>query len=468
MDRAVFFWPLIAAVAAVIAASSLRTAAYITIGSIFFPLYVGALGRDVVTSTTLFILIVYGKHFIRSYNRPRSALDVFVFLLLLSGTVSAVLSVVSVYPDVFRMGYSVRHYLGFASAILLFLLLEDSGRAAHEPAAASRGPRVNTVLSLVLILTAVHVVISIGVKYVPSLGSAFALFVPKGEVFDIPGRGSIERMGSFALGGAENYGELLAVLAPIVVYKMFSGRLWWGLCLMLFALGEIFSVTRSGILLMAAGTFIAILVHGRSNAMRFAGLAYVLTGALLGLVFLLPGVVGDMTERFGLALQTYDSTGDFFEAINRAELPRRWEDLCSELSLFGRGFVPTPFGHGPVHFHNLVLTTLYRLGAVGCFLFLLVAAWPAGRLMRRLAAGRRMHAPLAFSCLLSMALLGVNEMKFEFTREAPYQQLIWALLGVFASIGQTEAASLPTGEDSEGARPDAADRAGAAAGAAPG
>jgi len=432
----------------VIALIPLRTAIYLTLASIFFPVYVGALGRDVITSTTIFILIVYGRHVIGSYNRPRSALDVAVFLLLLCGTVSAGISLASVYPDVFHMGYSLRHYLGFASAILLFLIMKDGGGAANERAAGNPRLQMDRALSLLLVLTAAHVVFSMGVKYAPSLGRAFTLFLPQGEVFDIPGRGSMEeRMGSFALGGAENYGELLAMLAPIAVYKMFSERLWWVACLILFALGEILCLTRSGIVLFAAGSFISILYYGRSNAMRFAGVSYVLGGALLGLILLYPSFLQGPVERFGLALQSYESTGDFFETIHRAEFPDRWAFLNSQLSLFGSGFGHSPFSQGPLHFHNLVFTTLYRLGVVGCFLFLVVAAWPAGRLIRLLAGGEQMHSHLAFACLLAMGILGVNEMKFEFVREAPYEQLIWALLGVFAWIGGKVPATLADRKD---------------------
>jgi O-antigen ligase len=287
--------------------------------------------------------------------------------------------------------------------------------------------QVEKLLGYFIILVALHVLISLAVKMVPSLGSLFAIFLPRDiDAFDSVRReDSLQRISSF-LFSPEKYGEILAALSPIVLYKVYKFRNpVWIVSLLLFAMGLILSVTRSGIVLFGAGLSLSMLYYFNKKMGKT-----LLLGNLAMVVFSLTAFfkedfLNDVFTRFATAATTYNDTGSLVETMNRSDVfYDAWDLVVSHVTFLGNGI--TAF-----HFHNLFLTVFYQKGILGAALFFSVLLFPLIRLVGAMQSQTHRNKELVFACLLSMFLFLVNETKFEFTRHASYQQIWWGIMALY-------------------------------------
>lgn len=414
---------------------NIRVMIYITIFAIFFPIHIPFMGRDALTTGTVIIFLLFLKYFIESLkerNFIKEKLDLWIYLLIICGGISVFFPIFTGVFEKEQIGHVVRLYFAFFASMLFFLVIKNYGQTVIQFNSGFNTNYIEKVLSIFLILVSVHILISISIKYFPSLGSVFKIFYPRNiEVLEFTrgGRVEIARVSSFVF-TPEQYGEFLAMLSPIVLYKIYKFRnLFWGFCFLLFSIGLISVVTRSGIILFVAGVIFSLLYHARHKFFKTVVLTYVLLSILGMVLYFKPSIFGDVFMRFEDTSDRYTSGMSMFDVINRSRMPGNFAIAISNLSLFGKG-------EAEWHFHNLFLTTLHTKGIIGAILFFTVFFYPIACLMKAFTGNKAVNRTLVFACLLSMGLFLVNEMKYEFTRMASYQQICWGILGTYYLISK--------------------------------
>ncbi len=413
--------------------SNNRVRVYVTLFSLFFPIHLQFMGRDAMTTGTICIGILYLTYLIESFKRRnfiKERFDFWIYLLVLFGAISIIFAIWTGMLEKDQIGHAVRQHVSFFSAILFFLVIKNYRQDNFQSYSKSYNNHFEKLLSLFLLFISLHILLSIGVKFFPSLGSYYKIFLSRDiDVFDIYGRGKLERITSFVF-TPEIYGEIIAVLSPIVLYKILKSRnMIWVFCLLLFSYGEILAVTRSGILLFIFGVIFSLLYHFRTNFGKTYALTYFLSTGLFLLIYFYPAIFGDLFLRFGGFIEDYKSSGNILKAINRPGFPDIWDYVISNLTLFGHSMAR-------VDFHNLFFTTLHQLGIFGTFLFFTVLLYPAVRLIKSTNKSTSANTALTFSCLLSIGLFLINESKFEFTRHAGYQQICWGLFATYYLVSK--------------------------------
>ncbi|MCK4788187.1 MAG: O-antigen ligase family protein, partial [Desulfobacteraceae bacterium] len=403
----------------------------------FFPVQIPFLGRDALTSGTICIFLFFLKYLLDSFfqrNFIKERYDYLVYTLILFGALSIIYPLVSGDLHGGQTGHALRQYVSFFSAILFFIMLK-SIRPGRQEAVSEQ---VEKLIGFFILLVALHVLISFLVKMVPSLGFLFNIFLPRDvESFDSVQREGMQRIGSFVF-SPEKYGEILAALSPVVMYKIYKFRNpVWICCLFLFALGLIVSVTRSGILLFLAGISLSMLYHFKKKI----GKTLLLANLGLAMFFLVAFFKGDLLDdvftRFAVAANTYSSTGNIVETMNRGGVfYDAWDLVVSNVTLFGNGI--TEF-----NFHNLFLTTIYQKGVLGMALFFIVLLIPVISLAGAMKSPDHGNKELVFACLLSLFLFLVNETKFEFTRDSSYQQIWWGIIALYYLVSRKQEVVFP-------------------------
>lgn len=407
----------------------IKTLVYITIISVFFPIHIQIMGRDALTTGSIFIFVLFIKYFIVSlFERKfiREKYDYWVYVLIILGLFSILAPYYTGGLTKEQLGPSIRLYFTFSSSLLLFLVIKNISQIQFQSNAEADHFWVEKLLNIIIFLISFHIAISICVKFFPSIGPLFNIFLSRNtEVFDSVSRGTIERIGSFVF-GKESYGEILATLSPIIIYKIYKFKNpLWVCCLLLFALGLVFTVTRSGILLFLAGVMISILYMANEKKNKTFMLIYLILSGLVVFILVNPPVLHDILFRFGNATEAYNSDGSLFTTLNRDFLPDVWHLVITKISFFGNGITE-------YNFHNLFLTTLHRRGVAGAFFFFVVLLYPIFCLIKSFNRNHsNTNKKLVFLCLLSMGLFLANEFKFEFTRGGSYQQLCWCLFAIF-------------------------------------
>jgi hypothetical protein len=431
---------IIIAVLSFMAASSyfcnIRMFIYITVVSIFFPIFIPFMGRDAMSTGTACIVLLYLKYLAQCLKENRfleEKFDLCIYSLIILSAFAIAFPIVTGALQGMLIGRAVRNFCAFSSAILLFTVIKNYKDDSLKTNSGSRADHIEKLLSLLLLLISVHILISICLKIFPNIAPVFNIFYErnvsdvlefsKGQTFDI------ERAWTFVM-TPESYGEILAVLSPIVVYKMFRFRtsIWFS-CLLLFGCGQILSVTRSGILLFVFAVNFSLLYHLKKKFAKTIACSFFLLTVLSVIIIYHPSLFENVIFRFGEAAQTYKQSGNFLSTINRSGVfEPAYLLTMSKLSLFGNGL--TPF-----HFHNLFFTTLHEKGIVGAVFFFVVLLYPAVHLIKDLMTTTD-NKVLILSCLLSIVIFLINETKFEFTRQASYQQICWAVLGTYCLVSK--------------------------------
>lgn len=397
---------------------------FVTVASVFFPIIIQFGGKDALTTSGIMVLITFGWYLVSSLQKGKRLLgwpEWWIYALIVFGAISTKLALDLGYIITEDIGPAVRQYFSFVTSLLLFILIKNSLSDPEEADATATAKKVERLINLILILTSVHIVISIINKYVPATIDYVSIFYPAESEALLP-EGQ-DRLTSFVF-SYENYGEFLAAICPLAVYKLASTRSkWWFLCLALFACGVLLSVTRSGIVLFALALLVSIFYQFRANIMHAVIFITLLLGTLLGFTTLYPQVVDDVLGRFTLAEAAFSSGGSIFDTINRDNLPEIWDFVMSELSLSGHSLVR-------IDFHNLFLTTLYQIGVIGAFLYFTLLLYPVMKLVGAFFRAETENRALVFSFLMFAGLFLINEMKVEFTRAESYSELCWGLFAL--------------------------------------
>lgn len=408
---------------------SIEKLIFFSIFLIFFNIHVNVFGKDAITTGTAFIFVVFFKYLISCFkdrNFIKERLDYFVYALIFVGFLSVLIPIYSGEIESQLIGKAIKNYFGFLSSLLLFIIVKN-------PTANIMNSQKNTnvyiekMLSVILILVSVHILISIAVKYFPVVGPLFTVFQPKeAELLQISeSTVDVARIKSFTF-TPESYGEILAFLSPIAIYKMFNfENHFWKFCLGLFLVGLVLSVTRSGLVLFSIGFLLALIFYFRRKNARAVVVASLSMTLVLTIMFLFPTLLEDVLIRFGQAADIYNRSGEFVEIINRENvfIPA-WAAVTSNLTFLGNGV--TEF-----HFHNLYLSVLHQRGFVGLALFLYVLIFPMFKLIETFYSNKKSNKELIYMCTLSMFLFLINEFKYEFIRYYSYQQICFAIFAIY-------------------------------------
>ena len=321
-------------------------------------------------------------------------------------------------------------FLFFFSSLLLFLIIKNSIGNIEASNSKSYSDHIEKMLSLFLILVAVHILISVTIKFFPPLGSAFKPFLSRNvDILDIHGRGGIERISSFMM-TPEIYGEIIALLCPVVMYKIFKfKKSIWDICLLIYGIGMIFSVTRSGIVLLALGMFFSMRYYSKFNIGKVITISYILMMSIIIIIFINPSFFGDVVQRFQSAIEIQTSGGEIYETINRKIFLEAWETVTSNITLFGNGITE-------YNFHNLLLTTVHKNGIIGASLFFAVLLYPFIKLIKSYKVNMPRDKTIIFTCILSLVLFFINEIKFEFYRGSGYDQICWGLFAIYYLVSK--------------------------------
>jgi len=409
-------------------ALNLRQLTYFTIILVFFPVHIQFMGKDAIATGTVCIFFLFGKYLTDSFLKRKfikETYDYWIYGLILLSAFAFFWPFLAGSSNSAELGPAVRYWFNFLGAMLLFLVIKN----ARDPA-IPLSAHVEKLLSLYIILVFSHVIISLSIKFFPTFGAAFTPFLARDlDTLTIYDKGGIGRIRSFTF-GYEAFGEILAFLSPIVIYKVFQEKKFlWYFCLIGFGFGVLFTATRSGIMLFGAGLMLSLMFYFKSRMGRAVAISYFLILLIFSGISFYPPLFEDLTYRFSLTAKAYNSGENFIDIINRGEVfPYAWDVTVSTLSWIGNGFAETKY-----HFHNLFLTVLFRKGIIGTLLFFGVLLYPAVCLVKLYRSGEARdsaHDSLVLLCLFSLILFFTNEFKYEFIRQSVYQQICW---GIFAT-----------------------------------
>lgn len=397
---------------------------FIAVILIFFPITIPFMGRDALSTGGAFILILYVAYIVNTIKNREIIIekyDYLIYLLIFFGALSNKIAFDQGYITGEDIGPVIRQYLSFVTSLLFFLVVKNAIMHLNDKDGSALTSITEKMLSLILILTALHVVISVINKYIPlSIEIVKIFYNSESHVFEPEGQ---DRLTGFVF-SYEYYGEMLAALCPLVIYKLVTTRkLSWFLCLVIFTCGVLLSVTRSGILLFALGLSVSIFYHYKRQVRNAILLSVALFGTVMVFVSVYPQICSDLIDRFTLAEDAYSSGGNLFDTINRGNLPDIWDDVITHLTLSGHSMLR-------VDYHNLFLTTLHQMGVMGALLFFIALLYPSILLLKSIVVNNRSRKALRFSCLLFIALFLINETKVEFTRADSYSQICWGLFAL--------------------------------------
>jgi O-antigen ligase len=234
------------------------------------------------------------------------------------------------------------------------------------------------------------------------------------------------------LGYGEAFGEYLALLGPIAMYKLIrTNKPRYYVILFVVCAGLIFTSTRSAIFLFA-GTLV-ILVTACLRDVRLSRL--LLIGATLTVCVVTLAVSGsylsNAVDRMTLAYDDYQEGSNLADVANRASV---WQGdyVLSQLNLFGHGLLaPTYYGKISSHMHSLYMTITFQMGVIGAIAYFATLLFILGCLIRGILKSENGARLRNICCFLSFSVFLINESKFEFNRYENYQQVCWSLFAIY-------------------------------------
>ncbi len=410
---------------------------YAIIITIAAPVSVPLLGKDGGTVTTFLVFFAVFTTLVdaalRRVELRFRPVEIAIYLLALVGLASFGTKS----PEL--VFGSVRPYYIFLSGLCLFWLIVKS--APPEP--DRRMSYAMRLLDGLFVVAAIQVAVGLLVYFVPPTGAAFTFFLPT-QQDGLHARVTDENIRRLTtlITGPEPTGEMLAMLAPLVLCRYFdSGRaayLWLYLAM---ACAEVLTATRSTNALFALASLMVIYAHStRARASKVLTLLTVAGAGALVVVVLRPDFGDSLLTRLAGTRFEIGDAAEIGASLNRASV---WaaavEDLAG-LPPFGHGFARVRSdGDSPVNFHSLYLTTLYQLGWLGAPVLWALLAMILVKLARRARRGKepRIRA-VCFCSFVALALFLVNEIKYEFNRHQPYMQFCWVLLALFYLLASEE------------------------------
>ncbi|MBU2645305.1 O-antigen ligase family protein [bacterium] len=407
---------------------------------ITFPITLQAFGKDAFSTGTLIIFSTLAWSMTKHKLNTTISNNRFIFSLLFLIAGIGLVGMVTKTP-VEYWGPAIRHYFNLISSISLFLLIIHGQRIRGM--AENKREYIEKLITTMLLIAALHIFLCFLILNYPWIEQYFSIFLKRSQEH-LAGNlveGFYVRAISVFTGG-EELGELLVLLFPFVIYKLFTSRKKiYSLFAVSLLFGVIISGTRSAFLLIAiqSFTFIVIFIPAKYNRRKIVlTITFSIVGFLMLPVFLKYGpiLMDRMQETIGQVFQSEDIEN----ITNRYRVwPMAYKITTSTISLFGHGPVQAHvISFHALNFHNLYLTLVFQFGVVGsiCFIvFFLSLAKPlyvAAKLQR---SEKGPFYLLAIACLLSLFSFLINEIKFEFNRSDSYQQFVWGIFAVYYLTG---------------------------------
>lgn len=395
----------------------------------YFPLILTFMGRDALTVSTLCIYLFVLASLIRKFANSeltKNPANLLILILVLIGALST-LSV----PRGELTGPAIRRYSDFVSSLFLFYYVTNLTFKTD----GQRREFVEKLLSLTLIMVSIQIIISVFVGIFPSHSGFLNYFQSsksEGITYDL-------RANSLMF-SPEAFGEFLAVISPIALYKcLYRNRLWYSIILALMCVGLVMSGTRSGIVLFAVAMTVVSIYNFKKAKLGFILPFAVAMAALVIIASFFPSFADVVTERFMLAYNAYESGDGISTVVNRSGA---WnlDYVLDNINLFGHGLIPTYFyGKVDFYFHNLYQTIVFQLGIIGAFCFFLLLSWVLKKTISSLFGPVYTgNKALVFSAFISLCVFFTNEFKYEFNRHEAYQQVCWTLLAIYWLLSHSQ------------------------------
>lgn len=412
---------------------SVRAQALMILLFITFPVTLGFAGQDALTTGTLVILLCLGLNTITA-RATWTQHDRLVIGLLLGIILIAALGAITGGGATY-WGQELRQWLSLVAGVGGFLLVVGWARAAGTGAARV----IDGVIAALLWVIALHVVLSLVFQALPDMQQHFSIFLYTGQQsFTGAVEGQYTRATTVFASG-EGFGEILLLVFPLCIYRLFRSNLVVYLPLtLLFVVGVVATATRSAILLVALQVILfgLVLLFRRVTRLRsivVLGLAVI---AVVAFSPLYASAITDSMERLDVSVTSLQTGSSLMTAVNRSEVwPNAFAVTSQHISLFGHGPVQAfilDIGE-PFNFHNLYLTLIFEFGVLGTAVWLVFFVQLGARLLSALRKIRFRTDPgalLLTACLISLLSFLLNEIKFDFNRADSPQQLVWLVFAV--------------------------------------
>ncbi len=424
----------------VVLRGSVRTQAFMLLLFITFPVILSFAGKDALTTGTLVILLCLGLSIV-SARATWTKDDRLVIGLLLGIILVAAMGAISGGGAAF-WGKELRQWVSLVGGVGGFLLVVGWARAAGTKAERV----IEGVLAALICVLALHVVLSLVFQRWPGTEHYFSIFLYTGQQsFADATEGQFARATTVFTGG-EGFGEILLLVFPFCIYKLFRSSLVIYLPLTLLLLvGVVATATRSAILLVALQIilFSLVLLSRRVSRVRsivVLGLAVI---AMLAFSPFYASAIQDSMQRLDVSAAALQTGAGLTAALNRSLVwPNAIAVTTHHVSVFGYGPVQAfVLGIGkPYNFHSLYLTLLFEFGILGTAVWLIFFTQLCARLFSVLPRIRFRTDPAALlltACLISLLCFLLNEIKYEFNRDDAHQQYVWLVLGVIYAFAAT-------------------------------
>lgn len=408
---------------------------------ITFPITLQFLGKDALSTGTLIIFITFTWSLTKHRIGSTIAKDKFLFALLFFMICIASVGMLTKTPQGY-WGPAARNYINFISSLAVFILIIHSQHISGV--ADSRRDYIEKIITTLLVITVIHVFLSFIILNYPWVEQYLTIFLNRtqenlgGEMLD----GAYVRATSVFIHG-EEFGELLILLFPFVLYKVFASKeKFYFLITVALLFGTLLSGTRSAFFLIIFQilVFVFILAPKRYNSKKIVLSVALLSICLLMLpVFFKYGSI--LIDRVQETLVLIGKDEDLINVVNRSfPWPPAYELTINTISFFGHGPLQACVIGFPVYnFHCLYLSLLFQFGIIGTIVFLLFFITLAKRLLgsvNRLKQKKGSDYLLIITCLLSLICFLINEIKFEFNRADSYQQFVWCAFSVVYLSGR--------------------------------
>jgi len=397
---------------------------------IFYPYTFQFSGFDAITTGSAVIVLITCLFILSIFINGRRYRKLFVFWFILFSC--STVSTLSIDFGSEYFGTSFRRYVQFVTAISIMWVIANSiSRWSPDVILES----CEKLLWWILLLHASHVIIALVVYIKPEIGSLFSIFMTKERViYEIPVIDHVTRLATLIM-MPEAAGEMVVLVGPTALYFWMKRRdLTSILILGLITISVLLTVTRSTILLymLAQGTYLFFswqkIKRKQKNAMLMLLAAMPVLLILTSSLWLEPLIL-----RMDLASSKFDENTSLIEAINRSNVwYAAFDGMLSNLSFFGNGMISIVNGRS-LNFHSLYLTTIHQLGAIGGATFLgllfyiLTKAYSSTKIMKKY---QMPEYALQRALVIGIALLYVNQIKYEFIRHSSYQQLVMIILAI--------------------------------------
>ena len=244
--------------------------------------------------------------------------------------------------------------------------------------------------------------------------------------------------------GAEQIGELIAVIYPLALYKLITSvrikQKIFAILFVILLIGAVMTGTRSINGLILFSTILVLLAKtGRLYKKKIIILVSGITITTLIILFFSPFTIFD--TLFERAITTFDTykTGSQMDILLNRQLvwPDAWSTTINTLSLFGHGpSQAAKLGLAKYNFHNLYLSLIFQFGVVGSPLFIFFFMALLKKMLGHISKDKANVKLLKTCCILSLLTFLINEIKFEFNRGDSYQQLVFVLFSIYFLCGK--------------------------------